>query len=196
MGEWEMVVRVVELAGRVGYPMPTVSWVKGVAGKPCVQLYDDGRTLAVHDHVEDLHPPQERDLLIAQELIQARLGGPRHRRRIKTAESIASGLLGATAVLFLRSVTEPWWTAFLLALVGAYGIWMIFHVLLGVIWTRWFTRRADRELADVVGREQVVQWLKRYADAREPVPLLDWARWLAHGAPPTATERLRVLEKA
>lgn len=193
VNEQELVLRVGELAGRVGYPVPAVSWVRGVAGEHCVLLQEDGRTLLLHETVDEQHSAPERDLLIAQELIQARQGGPRHRRWIKMGEALVGGGLGIAAVQIMRQQVDSVWLAYSLAMGSAYVGWMVFHVVVGVVWTRWFTRRADRALAEVVGRDQVVQWLRGIAAMPLKASARLRLRWILRGAPPLAAERLRML---
>ncbi|MEV8375330.1 hypothetical protein AB0P21_21530 [Kribbella sp. NPDC056861] len=192
MSQQQIVAKVGELAERVGYPVPTVNWVPAVAGQHSILLQDDGRTLVVHDRVDDEYSEQERELLIAQELIQARLGGPRQRRWIKTAESGVGGGAGVVAALLIRQEVSSTWLACLLALGCAYVFWTAFHAVLGATWTRLFTRRADRALADVIGRDRVVAWLRAIADNPSKPSAVVQARWILDGAPPRAAERLRM----
>jgi hypothetical protein len=193
MSQQQIVAKVGELAGRVGYPVPTVNWVPAVAGQHSILLQDDGRTLVVHDRVDEEYSEKEQDLLIAQELVQARLGGPRQRRWIKTAESVIGCAVIALAILVMRQSVSSWWQAYLLATLCGYAVWTALQVLLLAGWTRWFTRRSDRTLADVIGRDQVVAWLRATAEDRSKPSAAVRARWVLDGAPPRAAERLRML---
>ncbi|HWD83717.1 MAG TPA: hypothetical protein VG497_32680 [Kribbella sp.] len=63
------------------------------------------------------------------------------------------------------------------------------HLATVAVWSRWFVRRADRQLAGVLGRDRVVSALGWWLEMR-------WrpsVRWLLNGATPTPTERLRQL---
>jgi hypothetical protein len=73
---------------------------------------------------------------------------------------------------------------------AGYVVGTAINLLISVIWGRWFMRRADRTLVDVLGRAGVVEALRWYAD--HPAPPLH--RYLWKGAPPTVAERLRWLK--
>jgi hypothetical protein len=94
VNEQEMFLRVGELAGRVGYPMPTVNWVEGVIGEDCIRLQENRQGVAmltVHDHVNEFGSEREQELLITQELVRARLGIFRQRRRCRLSGCGCSG---------------------------------------------------------------------------------------------------------
>lgn len=148
-----MFSRVGELSGRIGYPMPTIRWVKGVTGEPCVLLRENRRgaaTLVLHDHIEEESSWEEQDLLIAQELVQARQGIHRHRRRIKTVENLVCGVVNFFGIMGARQVVEPLWLAVVLALVISFSAGVICRLTVGSIWSRWFVRRADTAVIELL----------------------------------------------
>ncbi|WBQ06837.1 hypothetical protein [Kribbella sp. CA-293567] len=193
MNQRDFVATVGKLAERVGYPAPTVSWVPGVEGRHSILLQDDGRRLVVHERVGEEYTARERELLIAQELVQARLGGPRQRKWIKTAEALIGCAVIAFAILITRQSVSSLLLSYVLAMLAGYASWTVLRVLLAAAWTRWFTRRADRALAEVVSRGQVVAWLRGLAGRPAKPDLRSRFRWILDGAPPLPAERLRML---
>jgi hypothetical protein len=188
-----MLVRVGELAGRVGFPMPAVSEVECVEGEECVSLRvgaAGGTTLALHSGFEERFPAGVVDFLVAQALVQARQGVFRQLQWIKTGRTVLGVLVGALAVLLTAQLLEPLWLAFLVAMAVGYVVGTAINLLIAMIWGRWFSRRSDRTLVDVLGKAHVVETLRWYADCPRP-PLL---RYLKAGAPPTVAERLRWLK--
>jgi hypothetical protein len=198
VNEQKLFLRVGELAGRVGYPMPTVNWVEGVIGEDCIRLQENGTgaaVLTVHNHVDEHHSAEEQELLVTQLLLHARLGASRQARRLKTMERILSFVLGVGLVLVASRVMDSFWLAFLVAFAAGYAVMQVVHVLLVGVWVRRFFRRADRALAEVAGRDRVVAWLKAHLGDPRPTSLRLRLRWLRHGAAPSAAGRLRMLGK-
>jgi hypothetical protein len=197
VNEQELFLRVGELTGRVGYPMPTVNWVKGVVGEPCIRLQETREgtaTLTVHDHVDEFHPEEEQDLLITQELVRARVGAFRGLQRLKVAAVISSYVIGAVAALVSHLVGGELWQVLLLSLVFWYLGLTAVKLLMNLVWARRFNRRADLVLVEVVGRERFVAWMTSHADF-QPAWFRGWFRWVLSGAPPLPAERLRMLEE-
>lgn len=84
--------------------------------------------------------------------------------------------------------SSPWLTA-VLGIAIAYLCIVVLHVLTVAVWSRWFMRRADCALIEVLGREQVVEALRWFSEC----PGQTGVRWLWCGAPMTARERLRLV---
>jgi hypothetical protein len=199
VNEQEMFSRVGELSGRIGYPMPSIKWVEGVTGQACALLRENRQgaaTLVLHDHIEAELSREEQDFHIAQELVQARQGAHRHRRRIKAAVNLVSGVAGLFGVLGAGQLVEPLWLASVLGLVIACSTGMICHLAVAFVWSRWFVRRSDRALIELLGRQQVVSLLQGYAAHPRPTDVRWRLRWLQRGAPPYAPQRLRMLGEA
>jgi hypothetical protein len=190
----ELFLRVGELAGRVGYPMPSISPGEGTTSEACICLRTDGGgpgTLVLHDHVDEVFPRAVRDFLITQEFVQARAGVLRHRRRIKRSETVIGGVAALSAVLIAGRFVASAMLAGVLGLAVAYLGMAVLHLLLVGAWSRWFTRRSDQTLVEILGRQQVVEALQWFAARKPPFH----PRWLWNGAPPHAPERLRWLAK-
>ncbi|HZX05717.1 hypothetical protein [Kribbella sp.] len=87
MNQQEFASQVGELAARIGYPMPSVDWstdkkyhARGIVLDPNGAF---GQTLHVHRRVEESMPAVVQEFLVAQELLQARLGLWRQRRWLR-----------------------------------------------------------------------------------------------------------------
>lgn len=193
-----MFLRVGELAGRVGYPMPTVQWIEGVLGEECIRFEEAQAGLSVltiHDHVDEFYPAQVRDLLITQMLLHGRMGVFRQRRRLKTADTVLGAVIGF-GIVMVGSRLMALWLAFLVAVAVSYIAVQVVHVLLAMAWRRWFIRRADKALVELLGREQVMSWLRGQAAAPSAsAPLRARLRWLQLGAPMDPARRLRLLDE-
>lgn len=174
--------------------MPSISPGEGKTSEACICLRADGRgpgTLLLHDHVDEMFPHPVRDFLITQEFVQARAGVLQHRRRIKIIEKIIGGVATLSAVLIAGQFVASALLAGVLGFAVAYLGIAVLHILLVGTWSRWFTRRSDQTLVEILGRQQVTEALEWYAARKPPFH----PRWLWNGAPPNAPERLRWLAK-
>lgn len=194
MNQQEFAAKVGELATRIGYPMPSVDWSsdkkyhdRGVVLDPNTAF---GPTLHVHYCAENSMPAEVREFLVAQEFVQARLGVWRHRRLMKNLVLVVAGVLGFVVVVATAGTTSFSVAAFLAGCAVAWVSITAIQIGIVAVWSRWFVRRADRQLVEVLGRERVVSALGWWVR-------IGWrpsVRWLLNGATPTAKERLRRLD--
>ncbi|MEV6417365.1 hypothetical protein [Kribbella sp. NPDC051718] len=196
MNEQEMFLRVGELAGRVGYPMPTINWVEGVAGEDCIRLTLNpagAAILTVHDHVGEVHSVEEQEVLITQLLVHARLRVDRWAKRRRSIEWGLVAVLGLVGGVVSNRVTDNWWLGWFGAFLILPVAFLLGHLLASFVLVRRFFRRADPALVEVVGRDRVVAWLTSHLAEKMPSGWQYRLRWLLAGWPPSAAERLRML---
>lgn len=184
MNEQELLVSVGQLAGRVGYPIPSIEVIdrtdttyvllkpRGIAG-PVLQVRRDAAEI----------PPERLEFLIVQDLVGASFG-PRHGRIAQAALWTMVVLIGAGTSYFL----SVW--AGLVALGLAYYPGSIGVTAVSV---RIFQRRTDRRIAEVLGAERLAEALQELVDAGTWRHTLGW---LVRGAYPQPPERLKWLRLA
>lgn len=177
-----MSVRVKELAGRVGCPVPALKLIDRT-DTGYVQLNEQagaGPVLEVRSDVGEL-PVSRLEFLIVQELVSASLGRVRFYQRLQMPVVVLMFLL---ALGF--AVKFPIWQA-LPYVVGAY---LVLRTAVSAVATRIFQRRVDRRIAQVLGTDRLAAALRELVDAgiwRHTVG------WLYRGALPRPPERLKWL---
>ena len=195
MNNEEFAARVVELAARVDYPAPPVTWVDGTAKEDCIWMAPPGPVgpmLFVHHHVNEKMPDQVQEFLIAQAFVQASLGVHLQRPRVMRARSAVSLLIAFGVMLVATLSIHDLVTYLLVGIPLIYLSMLVSSVLVVGTWSRWFMRRSDRRLVDLLGPDHVWDALQWYS-GNYPSPGL---RWLLCGAPPNPPERLRWRRKS
>jgi hypothetical protein len=179
VNEQELFLRVGELAGRIGYPMPSIKMVDP-RGRLYVLLKPKGSVGPVLELRSDVGeiPAGLLDFLIAQDLVGGSLGAARFNRRQRALIGTLTLLIGL--LVFLNF---PFWESWLILLVVA----PLFGTAVSAVATRILIRRMDRRLAEVLGRERFAEALRELDTAGS------WRRglrWLWRGAIPLPPERL------
>jgi hypothetical protein len=182
VNEKELSVRVKELAGRVGCPVPALKLIDRT-DTGSVQLNEQagaGPVLEVRSDLGEL-PASQLEFLIVQELVSVSLGRVRFYRRLQVPIVVLMFLLAlGLAAQF------PIWQA-LPCFVGAY---LVLRTAVSVVATRIFQRRVDRRIAQALGADRLAAALRELADGRR------WRHsvgWLYRGAVPQPPERLKWL---
>ncbi|TCC46828.1 hypothetical protein E0H75_27705 [Kribbella capetownensis] len=201
MNEQQFAVRVGELAARTGQTPPPITWVEGTDKEDCIWMEPPGPVgpmFFVHHHVDEKMPIRVQDFLVAQEFVQANEGVHRQRKWV-TRGSTATGLvLGFFGVLAALTVVHSLVVYLLVCMPLLFVLARVGQVAVSAGWSRWFMRRSDRRLSELLGRDHVREALEWYCD-QWLRPEMAWTRpgvrWLLRGAPPTASERLRWLSR-
>ncbi|GAA1586979.1 MULTISPECIES: hypothetical protein [Kribbella] len=185
MNDEHLFLRVGELAAAVGCPMPSISRVECTPRTHLARV--TGGTVGPDLHLRsdaEQWCAELRDLMIAQALLAYRMGAHRHRRWFKLADFIAGVVLGGFAVSLW-----PFQLAAPLAMCAV----ILLHIAAVAIYSRWFTRRVDRQLLPVLGAAAMAEGMRHLSFPMKPVNVL---RWLWSGAAPLASERMRWLQVA
>ena len=183
VNDQELFQRVGELATRVGYPVPAINRTDAANDGPyaCVHVGSKsvGPTMHLRSDVGEIRG-EVLDFLVAQELVAARNGVFDQRRRLQVGLGVVYGF----SAVILVWVTDVGFPLNLLMAVSAY---FLIHRVVAGVWWRWFLRRVDQSLVELLGVTVVADGL-RWTSA-----LQDWPkdlRWLWRGAPPGPMDRL------
>jgi hypothetical protein len=196
----QLATRVAVLASSTGQLAPPITWVEGVDRSQALWVEPPGPVgpmLFVRHCVDEKLPDFVQDALIAEELVQASLKAREYQKQIlRTASVVGTSAIAAFTFGAYRVIDETW----LLLVVVGLGIAVLSPVARAITFSvRWrpFMRRTDRTVADILGRERLVEVLRWYA-AQPPRLDLWWNTvgwfWFKNGAPPTARARLRWLK--
>lgn len=184
--------RVAAMAVRVGHDAPPISRLEGSERQPCAFTLPPGPlgpALILHNHLEE-KPEALQDFLIAQALVSDRLGvNQQFKTLIWSIRSVIVVLVGVLVALTLAVGDRYGWPVLFAPFVSFVVVFAV-AVLPVAVWSRRFARRQDQVLAQVLGRDQLIEALR--LDLADRPRKRDWY-WVRTGLRPTPGERLRRL---